>query len=375
MKIGIMSMQRVVNYGSFLQSYALKKTIEEMGHEVEFVDFHIEPPLLDSKIEKNNYRKELIKNKIIEVISKNSLLIKILPKDKKEIIENRRNYNTKFLPMLGVSSKFKYNTKLDALIIGSDEVFNLFQKSARVGFSLELYGKNNQAKKLISYAASFGNTTIKKIEKSGKKEEIANLLGKFDAISVRDSNSGNIIKTLTDKEPTYNLDPVLIYDFRDEVPEIKLNDQYIIVYAYRNRLTQEEKYAIKEFAKKKNRKLIALGGYQDFVDEYINANPFELLSYVRNADYVITDTFHGAIFSIISHRKFVSFVRKSKDGSYGNQEKMEDLLKRLNLTSRAIYNPNEIEEKIEKEIDYEEVEKIRNEYINRTKEYLKKHLN
>src|SRR5699024_10095082 len=141
-------------------------------------------------------------------------------------------------------------------------------------------------------------------------------------------------------------------------------------YAYRNRLNNKEKTAIINFAKKKNKKIIGLGGYQDFVDEYINATPFELLAYVKNADYVITDTFHGTIFSIISHRKFVSFIRKSKDGSYGNQEKMEDLLQRFNLIHRAIYSPEEIEQKIVNEINYFEVEEIRKKGIENTVNYL-----
>ena len=82
-----------------------------------------------------------------------------------------------------------------------------------MGYSPELFGKNNHAKKLITYAASFGNTTLEKLEKYKKANEVGALLKKFDAISVRDANSGTIVEQLTGKEPVYNLDPVLTYDY------------------------------------------------------------------------------------------------------------------------------------------------------------------
>ena len=218
MKVGILSMQRIVNYGSFLQSYGLMKIVEGLGHEVEFVDFQIEKPILNTSKEKRNYIRELTRNKIIEFISSKPKIINLMPNDKKEIFENIWKYKNDFLPLIRVGNEYNLNPKVDVLIVGSDEVFNLFQKSARVGYSLELYGKNNNANKLISYAASFGNTTIEKIIDSGKLEEVSENLQRFDSISVRDNNSGNNIKKLTNIEPNYNFDPVLMYDFSQEIP-------------------------------------------------------------------------------------------------------------------------------------------------------------
>ena len=76
-----------------------------------------------------------------------------------------------------------YNPTLDCLVIGSDEVFNCIQKNSNVGYSLELFGKDNHAKRLLTYAASFGNTTLEKLKKYKKTEEVGALLKKFDAIS------------------------------------------------------------------------------------------------------------------------------------------------------------------------------------------------
>src|SRR5699024_1600494 len=202
-----------------------------LGHEVEFVDFQIEKPILNTSKEKRNYIRELTRNKIIEFISSKPKIINLMPNDKKEIFENIWKYKNDFLPLIRVGNEYNLNPKVDVLIVGSDEVFNLFQKSARVGYSLELYGKNNNANKLISYAASFGNTTIEKIIESGKLEEVSENLQRIDSMSVRDNNSGNNIKKLTNIEPNYNFDPVLMYDFSQEIPEINIPTGYIVVYA------------------------------------------------------------------------------------------------------------------------------------------------
>ncbi len=123
-----------------------------------------------------------------------------------------------------------------------------------MGYSPELFGKNNHAKKLITYAASFGNTTLIKLEKYKKANEVGALLKKFDAISVRDTNSGTIVEQLTGKEPVYNLDPVLTYDYMnccDKIPRVQTNEKYLILYAYAGRISNDEADWIAAYAKKK----------------------------------------------------------------------------------------------------------------------------
>lgn len=125
---------------------------------------------------------------------------------------------------------------------------------------------------MITYAASFGNTTLKKLIKYGKADEIGLLLKKFYAISVRDSNSGSIVKQLTGDEPVYNLDPVLIYDYInccDKIPTFNLNEKYLILYAYAGRISNGEADWIAEYAKKKNLKIYAIGGIQKCADRFI----------------------------------------------------------------------------------------------------------
>lgn len=373
-KVGIMSMQRVYNYGSFLQGYGLKSLIEELGCEVEFVDYHVGECLIDNDREQkrldkifSNFR---VISKLIEYIE-----FKAPIREKIKFIKYKKNYKKNNFPILGIKSEFNYNPKLDVLIIGSDEVFNCVQANKNVGFSPELFGANNNAKKVVSYAGSFGNTTIEKLKKYNVDKQISDLLLKFNEISVRDDNSYKIVKELTGIKANCNLDPVLIYDYmskcKDKIKDVQDKD-YIILYGYSGRFNSEECKKIKEFARKHNKKIYCFGGVQEVCDNFIDCSPFELLSYFKNAYAVVTDTFHGTIFSIITKRKFITLIRKSYGNTYGNEEKLTDLLKRTKLTDRIINNIADIDLILKTDIDYTETFKVLKKERIKTKEYLKR---
>lgn len=375
MKVGIISMQRVCNKGSFLQAYGLKKMIESLGHEVVFVDYHVGRSLTLSTKDKVRYDILLIRNWFIEFFTNAKCLRVFLPNKMKNIARNRDEYRHEILPMLGITDKKYYNTKVDALVIGSDEVFNCTQINPEVGFSPEIFGANANAKKVLTYAASFGNTTLQKLNDFGKADELRGYFNKFSAISVRDRNSVDVVKALTGKEPEQNLDPVLMYDFMPQVEKKCTKKDFIIVYAYRARITDEEAKEIVEFAHSQGKKLISVSGEMDFCDEHFHGDPFEGLDLYRNADYVITDTFHGTIFSIINRKRFVTLIRKSKGSSYGNQEKLQDLLIRLGLESRSFSHGDEnLSNKLLAEIDYDKVFEVIEKERKHTMEYLREQL-
>lgn len=370
-KVGIMSMQRIANYGSFLQAYALKQLIEEFDCKVEFVDYHVGAPVITENADS--------KNKFVRKVEKGLETFRYQAPfaHKLSFIRYKQSFSKKYMPLLGITDEMNYNPTVDCLVIGSDEVFNCIQKNSNVGYSLELFGKNNHAKRLITYAASFGNTTLIKLEKYKKANEVGALLKKFDAISVRDANSGTIVEQLTGKEPVYNLDPVLTYDYMnccDKIPQVQTNEKYLILYAYAGRISNDEADWIAAYAKKKNLKVYAIGGIQKCADRFVVCSPFEVLAYFRNAEEVITDTFHGSIFSVITHRPFTTLIRKSVGNSYGNEEKLSDLLKRLRLANRMTMKIEDAENINEKAIDYAKVDEQLKAHREVAKEYLRKNL-
>lgn len=347
MKIGIMSMQRIVNYGSYLQAYGLKKSIEKFNHNVQFIDYHAGKPLsaLPSLSKQNILKKIFLKR------HKFSLLrLKIFQKK----FKNYFNY-------LGFAdNEFNYNTEVDILVIGSDEVFNCCQKNELVGYAPDLFGANSNAKKLISYAASFGNTSIVQLGLFDKTEEVSNWLGRFDTLSVRDLNSYFIVKTLCKNEPFIHIDPVLLYDFENDRHFLwnkKYKKNYLILYAYSFRMSDSECAFIKQYAKRKNLKIITIGGIQK-VGKFISCNPFEVLSYFKNADCIVTDTFHGTIFSIITHSNFATIIRQSINGAYGNEEKLKYLLETFKMNNRAVESLKDMEIILQNKPSYIEADEI-----------------
>lgn len=350
LRAGILSMQRIYNYGSFLQAYGLKSILEELGCDVEFVDYVPEKCLVKSFSSNTGVARKL--EKVLEVLRYDACFT-----DKIRYIRYKRTYGERFYPLLGIDDSQNLNPTLDLLVIGSDEVFNCVQDNANVGFTPALFGYGfADVSRKISYAASFGNTTLVKLEKFGVDDKVAEWLSKLDAISVRDENSGTIVRDLTDAEPNYNLDPVLAYDYMgkcNKIPaEVGEREEYMILYGYSGRLSSDECKSVRAYADTNGLKVINIGGIQGCCDQFVDCNPFEVLAYFKSARCVVTDTFHGTIFSTITETPFATIVRKE---GYGNSEKLTDLLRRLGLSNRAIDKPGDLNSILAAPIEWEAV--------------------
>ena len=352
-------MQRVINNGSLLQAYGLKKCIEKLGHRVEFVDYK------SSDIQSEKFtKKEKLQNFspiLYTVVVAGRNAFKFGLKGISIAISNhivRKNFLNNYMKVLNLTAKPNYSAKVDILVFGSDEVFNTVQYVEQgKGHAWQLYGADNNAGKLVSYAASFGHTTYEGLEKYNMLDKSKELLSIFDSFSVRDKNSYDIIKKLTGREASINIDPVLLYDYEDieiKKPEI---DNYILVYAYPGRINnKQEVKAIKDFAKKHNKKLVCVNMMQAWCDKFIYAHPFDLLGYFKHADYVVTDTFHGAVISIKYNVPFVQFIRSSK--GYSNNQKVGYLLSMFGLEDRIVYDNEKLEKTMLQPIDYGKVNNI-----------------
>lgn len=379
MKVGIMSMQRVINFGSYMQALALKTMIEDLGHEVVFVDYKARPSIRHrrSAFYWLNRSKKAIKN--TRFVWACSNIYRKRPIGYRPPTEVRADAKA-FAPALeelGVEpDKFNYRTEVDVLVIGSDEVFNCLQDSDNVGFSPELFGENNRAGKLISYAASFGNTTLARLNEYGVSKKIGRYLNHFDALSVRDENSAEIVRSLTGREPFQHLDPALIGGVEKMEWQSISAKGYIGIYAYSNRITAEEGKAISSYAKNNGLKVLCLNGPQKKAgfDAVKNCSPKEMLPYVKNADKIVTDTFHGTIFAIINHIPFAVICRKQTDTSYSNSEKLLDMLKKLNLMDRLLSSENNLEKVFSNEIDFASVDRIRSREKDAAIDYLRTQL-
>ena len=237
---------------------------------------------------------------------------------------------------------------------------------------MELFGKNNNAKKLISYAASFGDTTLQRLKNYEVEEEIGTYLKRFNSLSVRDNNSAEIVEKLCGIIPYQHFDPTLISNLEElKWKECKL-DRFMVVYGYERRFSEEEGAAIMSFAQKRQLTVVTLNAPQIFGDVLIRCRPDELLGYFAKAEYVVTDTFHGTIFSVLYHKPLAVFCRTPDDTHYSNQNKLIDLIEKLKIKERHVMLPEMIEETLERDIDYEAIDRIRVLERERALSYLRK---
>ena len=370
MKIGIMSMQRIENYGSFLQAYSLRQMLEELGHEVVFVDYVIEPCIVQDPI-------QVIPHHSISyrIVRKGYYIVKdiIRQLDGEKAAEQKidsmrlRIKYPEYLRELGITEQRTENIPVDVLVVGSDEVFNCLQTNPAVGYSKQLFGEYLQANKVVSYAASAGFTTVEGLEKYGIRDEVSDMLKEnFDCISVRDDNTFDLVKTLTGITPDIHLDPVLVGDFSSKIIEKHDLDKYVVVYSYEERMSgrTDEAEAIQRFAHERGLKTVSIGNFQKWTDLKIEASPFELLGYIKNADYVVTDTFHGTIFSIILRKQFATIILES------NKQKLSALLKTFSLDNCQVRELSALDNILVTSINFSKADARRKMEREKTIEYL-----
>lgn len=373
--VGIMTMQRIHNYGSSLQAFGLRRLIESLVDDVDvsFVDYVpgrvlvIETP---SSIPSSGFRRALSK-----VVQYNEVDARFA--DKLRFFNHKRTYAKRYLPLIGVPVEPQRDLDLDVQVIGSDEVFNCVQSNSNVGYSRDLFGHGSPARKLISYAGSFGNTTIDKIDAFGIGPDLAEDFARFSEVSVRDANSARIVEHLTGRTPGVHVDPVLAYDFMNVEPRIPPERQYkggryLIVYGYSGRLSDEENRILASYARRSGVDVLCFGGVQGCCDRFIDCGPFELLAYFRDAEAVITDTFHGTILAMINRKPFGSIIRRSVERGYGNEEKLGFLLDTFGLASQKLTDLSQISEVLAHEIDYDAVDVVLRKERDRTHEYLRR---
>lgn len=358
MNVGIVSMYRVPNYGSYLQSLGLMNTLRSLGFSPKLLDYRPGAPVIPhSAIYHLLWR--LKKMPVVECAF--------------DAIAFRLNgdsfplrYKREFLPEIGVGYAPNYRDSVDVAIVGSDEVFNCLQSGFNVGFSPMLFGENVQAGKVTSYAASFGNSTIDALRSFGVADKVAGWLSNMSAISVRDSNSKGIVDELLGTDVAQvHLDPVLVSDY--VLPDVTLDvGPYAVLYTYKNRVyADEEIEAIRHFCDENGLRLVSFGDGKEWADDRINVAPLEMLAYFSKASFVITDTFHGAVFSIKTNRNFAVIVRDD------NRNKLEDLLLRVGQADRIMSGFGDLQALYDRPAAFDATNRLIDGERNRTRDYLR----
>lgn len=349
------------NYGSALQTYALHRVTNELSpNEIESIVLDYCPDILLDKD---------ILNPIKNMWDADEESINMCRLSMPAIIKNNEKFN-RFYNNEYELSKNKYtsnnfdksflNENLDGYICGSDTIWCTLEFK---GFDDGYFGNYPvmKASHTISYAPSFGDAYFD--EEDTKK--LIDRMQNFKAISVRESTNIDLIKENTNVLVQRVLDPTLLLtgnEYEDITEKRLIDDKYILLYARRYNKAMEE-YADR-MANEHGYKVVEISLRATNSDKHImfyDAGVEEFLSLVKNAEYVVTNSFHGVIFSIQMHRNFTVFSREQAD------TKIDELLELFRLTDRKVISGKE---KVTGEIDYKSVENILSEKRKESKEYL-----
>lgn len=351
-KYGIITFHNAVNYGAALQTYALEHFLNQNDVCCEVIDY-VCPKIAGSYTAFRRYGsspkdtlKALIKMPVN--LQKKRKFARFL---KKNVVCSDVSYTP---ATIGECSRV-----YDGFIAGSDQVWNLDLTGDDLNYFLKFAAKG---KKRFSYAASMGGTDLT----DSKKQLLAAELDRMDCISVREEDAQQFLRALLKREVSVVLDPVFLLDGEEwaSIAPASADEAYIFVYC----LHEDEVYeAAEKLAHLTGLKIVCV---QNHMKKPINARyilsagPDEFVSYIRNAEYVVTDSFHGAAFSILFRKNLKVLLKKKKVGLNG---RMNTLLRMFSLKD-AVVDRNSADELLLAQTEYEETA-VR-EAIEQSKNYL-----
>lgn len=376
-KVAILTINDYNNYGNRLQNYATQEVLRGMG-------LHVKTIVNNTKYENKNNKNSRIKYKIRKV--KHMSVNEIYEKTNSRLWNyvHRREISECKAKRIRVFKQFTDNyidetnycisnnnvpndlaDKFDYFITGSDQVWNpTFKRFSQVDF-LTFAPKH----KRISYAPSFGISEI-------PFEHIENYkvwLSQMDKLSVREEAGAKIIKDLTDRDAIVLVDPTMMLTKEkwlsiSRAADNKPKNKYLLTY-FLGKVSKKTKETIKIISNKNRLEVVNLADIRDG-ETYI-AGPSEFIDYINSASVFLTDSFHGAVFSILLEKPFIVFDRK---GNYlSMNSRIETLLNMFKLSSRKsnnIFSNNQVFE-----VDYSHVPPILEKERKKAIGYLKDALN
>lgn len=362
MKIGILTQPLHDNYGGLLQAYALKEVLKELGHEVIIINRIYKSPI---------WRKyaSIAKSKITgRKLSPNILTNKSLLN---EVSAHTRKFREKYFPELSdeiIDQKGmeRLNSMgFDAYVVGSDQCWRPRYSPSIRNYFLD-FAVNDKHVKRISYAASFGVSHWEFTEKD--TSVCKELLQKFDAVSVREDSAINLLRdNLGRPDAIHVLDPTMLLDpeqYAKIVEKEQINSSAGDLKVYLLDKTSEkdniihimeDKLHLKAFEVLPQKSVREEKVTKHNLDKFVYPNPALWLRGFQDARYVITDSFHGTVFSILHNIPFITIGNAERGMSrFQSLLTMFGLQDRL-ITDLASFDANKL---IAKDIDWLQVNKI-----------------
>lgn len=373
MEIKVITCHDVYNFGASLQAFALMHFLQKQGHDVEIIDY--KPDYLDFPYKFSLFvhpdspvRKYTDRSTLLRVLYALKRYLWYLPSLKRK--ESFDGFTSRFLAL--TRQYRNYNELMtdvpaaDIYITGSDQVWNSVTmiNGKDPAFYLQFAPAG---KKRISYAASFGATSVS----NESRKELQTYLSSLDAISVRETSGLDILHEFN-LEGTQVCDPVFLLseeEWRSVCDKSASEEPYVLIYnltAVNEQLVRDAKYV----AGKLGLRLYSVspmkikGADRNFTD----VGPVDFVRLIFNSAYVFTNSFHATAFSIIARRQFCTYDYHSRS----NSSRMYSILNLLGMLERM--NVTEIDEALAAPVDYDAKDAMIDELCSNGKSWLLKNL-
>ena len=369
MKVGILTIYGGANFGNKLQNYALQQFLKNEGIESETIRYTVS---LGRKARGKKEKLELIRKKYFSqgipesiwnvkwIVSakfhKSELEAKKSTQYKKfEQFENK-NIVLSDAVLKNVEELREYSNRYDAVIVGSDQVWNPYWQGSLDEFFLNFVPES----KRVAYAPSIGVSEIPIEQKSRFKERLSG----FPKLSCRENQGCKLVEELIGKECEHVCDPVFLLSPEQWQSKVKpISEKYVVTYFLGGQSLEAHK-EIERYAKKHDCKIIDLWDEKDYTSGYAGVEEF--LNYIANAKMFFTDSFHGCAFAILMETQFVICDRKVIDAKQKMSSRLDSLMEILDIQGRKL---NDFVS-FPAEIDYKRVHDRLSPWVQRSQEYL-----
>lgn len=348
MKVCVVTVYNSENCGSILQAYALGEKIKALGHEVCYLQRDIKGTGASTKA-------------VMKIIAKaigtgNFGNVPLKLKFHWQCREDQKRFRV-ITP--------EEARDVDCFVLGSDTIWKLgneyFYKHLNRYWGLDL-----PAGKCISYAPSVDGTPE---DMYAKEPRVKQALEQMQAISVRDTYSRNTLAPLTKKPIELVCDPTMLHtrDFYQRIQRDCTEENFILLYAFRDFCTKKQREDIIRYAKKTGKKLVSFGVYRKWCDVSVPFDAFVMPAYFEKADCVITNTFHGTVFSLIYGKRFANYAVKSS--------KVVELLRQFDCEMQMVKAENPVDAVLERQMDRIHIQKCLVQQRESSGDYLTRALN
>lgn len=361
------------NYGTSLQGYAMIRKILEMGYDVEVIEYVKNLSVL----EKMKYVVNALRVGEMKVLKK-KFKEKNIPEENTEYGKGLKlrtqavdAYKAKklvplFHKYVGYKDLHEGSRNYDVVVVGSDQVWTPLSLPNKFFNLLFVDGSVRK----IAYASSFGVSEIPDFQKTATGQ----YLDRFYRIGVREQRGKEIVESLSNQKAHVVADPTLLLtreEWEQEIDEVIAETSQVnkeradgapYIFCYLISPNEEARVQAKKLSEKTGLPIITIRHMEQYreIDESIGdeapyaVDPNDFVRYISKAAYVCTDSFHCTAFSILFHRKFMTFYRTSNKDRTNRNSRIDSIFDILGVNRNHIYTRDI--DKIEDPIDWEQVD-------------------